>query len=201
MAARSKQLSLIPKNQMVSIGTRAGAKAFGGDLSKGKRKVARPLATNRPIHLVLKSTRAKGQLSFLNHQSHLDRVLKSVSKKWGIVIRRTAWVGNHVHCIIEVGSRFQYRAWIRELTAGIVRTLSQRCRLRLNERGEMNRSSLLDSLADLKSFFDHRPWTRIIEWGKDYRQALDYLTLNQMEAFGLRPSKSYSQMKRFPMVT
>ena len=186
--ARSKQLSLIPKNQIAPIGIKAGTRSFGGELNSGKRKVARPLATNRPIHLVLKSTKAKGDLSFLNHQSRLDRALRRISKKWGVALRKTAWVGNHVHLIFQIGSRRQYQFWIRELTAALVRVLSERMRF-VKSRVPVRLHSL-SAIETLKSFFDHRPFTRVIEWGRDYRQAVEYLILNQMEAVGLkRPKK------------
>jgi REP element-mobilizing transposase RayT len=190
MAARMKQLSLIPKNQLGPIGTKAGAKAFGGDLQIGKRKVARPLATNRPIHLVLKSTKAKGSLCFLNHQSHLDRTIKHLSKKWGVSIRKTAWLGNHVHLIIQIGSRFQYQGWIRELTASIVRILFTRTGFpRAGIGGSKNDQIESAGGEKLKSFFDHRPFTRVVDWGKDYKNMVEYIVLNQMEVFGLRKYK------------
>ena len=197
MAARSKQLSLLPKNQIAPLGTKAWAKAFGGDLLAGKRKVARPLATNRPIHLVLKSSKAKGNLCFLNHQSHLDKKLRRISRKWGIAIRKTAWVGNHVHLIIQIGSRVQYQGWIRELTGSIVRVLSERVR-ELLSCGKPLCPSLIENL---KSFFDHRPFTRIIEWGRDYSQMVAYIVLNQMEVFGLRKYRMSARPLAKPLVS
>jgi hypothetical protein len=39
--------------------------AHGGALRAGKRKLSRPLDTRRPIHLILKASQAKGELSFM----------------------------------------------------------------------------------------------------------------------------------------
>ena len=45
-------------------------------------------------------------------------------------------------------------------------------------------------------FFDFRPFTRIIQWGKDFQTAKDYLIKNQMEVFGLRPKEKPKQRER-----
>lgn len=136
------------------------------------------------MHLVIKSSKAIGRLSFLNHQRHLHQALSRSATKWGVQIKKTAWVRNHVHLVLQLGSRIQYQGWIREFTAAIVRVLKERLK---------NHTELLNQLAQ---FFDHRPFTRIMEWGKDYQNALEYLTLNQMEVFGLRPFRSESKVSK-----
>lgn len=171
MARKSKQLSLIPSQSQSRL------KSFGGDFNQGKRQTARPISTQRPMHVVIKSTKAVGRLSFSIHQRHLDQSLRKTSMKWGVQIRKAAWVRNHVHLILQFGSRTQYQGWIREFTAAIVHVLKAR-----NQKYS-------DLINQLTQFFDHRPFSRIVEWGKDFKNALEYLTLNQLEAFGLRPSR------------
>jgi REP element-mobilizing transposase RayT len=162
---RTKQLSLLPKEFMLKD------TSFGGDLLVGKRKAARPITAKNPIHMVLKSTKAKGNLSFMNHRKKLDEVLRRVSNKWGITLMKHEWNWDHLHSIIRVPNRTIYNNWMRELTAALVHALS------------------IKTGTKLSSFFDHRPFTRIIQWGKDLKNALDYLELNQMEIFGCRPFK------------
>lgn len=171
MARKSKQLSLIPDQ------TQNRLKSFGGELNKGKRKTARPISIKKSMHVVIKSSKAVGRLSFLNHQRQLDQSLRIISKKWGVVVRKTAWVRNHVHLILQIGSRSQYQGWVREMTSAMVHVLKTRIQ---------DHSDLLHQLT---RFFDHRPFTRVIEWGRDLENAIDYLALNQMEVVGLRPAK------------
>lgn len=38
---------------------------------------------------------------------------------------------------------------------------------------------------ELTEIFSLRPYTRILSWGKDFKNALRYQVLNQMEALGL----------------
>lgn len=162
---RTKQLSLLPKEFMIK------SSAFGGALLVGKRKSVRPPSTKEPFHLVLKSNQAKGELSFVNNRKLLDGILQRSSKKWGVKILRHEWVWDHLHGIFMVSNRALYKAWIRELTSEIVKALSQRIK------------------RTLENFFPLRPFTRIIKWGRDLKNAFRYLELNQMELFGCRPAK------------
>lgn len=162
---RNQQLYFLPKPLLRTDNS------FGGSLLRGKRKRARPISTKRPMHMVLKSSFAVGGLSFLVHRSALERVLSSCARRWGVRLMDHQWNSNHVHLIIRVSSRTLYRRWIRDLTASLVLLLARKTGF------------------PLKRFFDHRPFTRVLNWGKDLRNAIDYLELNEMEVFGCRPKK------------
>lgn len=138
---------------------------FGGALLKRKRKTARPLTSKKPIHIVIRSTKARGPHSFANNRKRLDQELRRCSIKWGIKVYRRVWVWDHLHAIIKIPNRTLYKNWIRELNSAIVRSLKA------------------------KDFFELRPYTRVIEWGKHLLQAKSYLELNEMETFGVRPRK------------
>lgn len=148
------------------------SKEFGGSLLIGKRKSKRPLSTKSPIHLVLKSKKAKGRLAFVNHRSHLEKCISIISKRYGVIIYEKALNFNHIHMVLRLKSIDSYHAWIRILTAEIVKILSERTR------------------SDLKEFFTHRPYTKIISWGRQFKAAINYQILNQMEVVGLRPLTS-----------
>lgn len=151
-----KQLSLFP-NEF--------SKSFGGSILKGKRKSARTLSSQHPIHLVLRSSKAHKSLSFANNRSKLDRIYRACAQKWGIKIYGLVWNFDHVHAVIKIPNRTLYINWIREVTGAIA------------------------AMLGAKDFFDERPFTRIVEWGRDLRNAKDYLELNDMERFGQRPQK------------
>lgn len=72
---------------------------------------------------------------------------------------------NHIHAIIMIKDRKDYVAFIRALTSLIS------IKIKLN-------------LKDLKTVFTLRPFTRILEWGKDFKNTQNYVYLNQLEAFG-----------------
>jgi len=139
-------------------------KEFGGSLLKGKRKTARPLSTKHPIHLVLKSTHAR---PFPPTSRKLEKIFRAQASHYGIKIYDLALNWSHIHALITIPSRQAYLAFIRTLTAAIVRALA-------NLTGQ-----------SLKGLFDLRPFTRILSWGREFKSVLDYLELNQMEALGL----------------
>lgn len=162
--AKAKQLNIFPEKIRRQYALTSASKSFGGSNLVGKRKVARPLATHRPLHLVLKSSQARGALSFLNHRTILDQVLRRISRKWGVQIKNRVWVCNHIHMTIQLASRVQYRnTLVNALSQKVGRTLER--------------------------FFDHRPFSRVIEWGRDLVNIKNYLLLNEMQNFGLRKWK------------
>jgi len=148
-------------------------KDFGGSLLQGKRKSARPLSTKQPIHLVLKST---GGRHFNPTNRKLEKLFRTQAQKYGLKIYDLALNWSHIHALISIPSRQAYLAFIRTLTAALVRLLS---------------STLGKSL---KGLFDLRPFTRILSWGREFTSVRGYLELNQMEARGLlfRAKKSKS---------
>ena len=81
--------------------------------------------------------------------------------------------------IFMIPSREAYKAFIRTLTAAMVRAISKYA-------GKA-----------LKGIFDLRPYTRILEWGRDYRNVMEYHDLNDLEARGYvrRPKKTKATAK------
>jgi len=139
-------------------------KEFGGSLLLGKRKEARPLSTKHPIFMTLKSTHT----SFFNPSTRsLERVIREYAAKYQIKIHEFSLNWTHIHFAISIPSKENYLAFIRTLTAEIVRLLSKALG------------------KNLKGLFDLRPHSRIVTWGRELKSVIDYIILNQMEAWGL----------------
>jgi REP element-mobilizing transposase RayT len=104
----------------------AGA-SHGGELSRGKRKTFRPIDPKQALHVVLRSSKARGSLSML-HPKHCNAVEKYVqksAKRWGIRIYRFANVGNHLHLLIKVSSRAAWKSFSREIAGGIAQIVTE----------------------------------------------------------------------------
>lgn len=95
----------------------------GGEPTKGKRKLARPLATKKWIHLVLKSQRATGKYSMLSQKNAkwIDGLIKTKAKKFGIEIKDFVNMGNHIHFQIRIASRKGFQNFLRSVTSLIAR--------------------------------------------------------------------------------
>lgn len=137
---------------------------FGGDLLVGKRKTARPLSTKKPLHLVLKST---GSSFFNPGNRQLERIFREHAKKYCIQLYEISFNWSHVHLILKLPTKGSYKAFIRTVTAALVAYLSKL------------------SGKNLKGIFDLRPFTRILNWGRDLRNTIDYCELNELEGWGL----------------
>lgn len=146
-------------------------KSFGGSLLKGNPRSKRPISTKKPMHLVLRSSFAKGSFSMQQskNRNRIKAVVNKLSNRFSIKVYRFANSGNHLHMLVHPSSRQAYLHFIRALSGIIARIV-------LNaERGS---ASMIDR------FWDSRPFTRIVEWGKEFAVVRNYIDLNTLEAIG-----------------
>ena len=143
-------------------------KDFGGTLIKGNAREQRPLSTKRPLHLVMRSSLARGERSFL-HPRRIKRVREIIYRagaSQNVKVYRFANSGNHLHLVVLPRSRAAYFRFIRSITGRVAR-------LTLNvERGR----------GKGVKFWDALPFTRILEWGRDFQGTCDYLRQNVLGA-------------------
>ncbi len=138
-------------------------KEFGGLLLLGRRKSRRPLSVKDPMHLVLKANQ-KGVFNPGNR--NLQRLIRRTARKFRIQLYDLAVNWSHIHFLIRIRERQDYVRFVRALTSLLARAVS---------RARGGKSKL----------FALRPFSRILNWGRDLRRAFEYLSLNQQEAFGL----------------
>ncbi len=143
-------------------------KHFGGAHLTSNPKLKRPLSLKKTSHLVMRSLRATGRSSFHNYNNQITAIIFRQAQLAGVKVYRFANGGNHLHLIILPRSRQAFNAFIRA-TSGLI------ARLVLGaEKGR----------AKSQQFWEKRPFTRIVEWGLDYKKACAYLMQNTLEALG-----------------
>jgi len=169
-----KQISLIPRGKI--------ALTHGGELARGRRKNARPLDPKQAVHLVLRSSRAKGAWSMLSpqHCDSIEGLVHQVAKKWGVRVYRFANVGNHLHLLLRVRTRRAFQGFLRE-TSGAIAMRITGARKAHGLKGDTAPSS--------RGFWDHLAFTRIVKWGRDYQGVARYLIQNLFEAHGVPVKK------------
>lgn len=189
--SRSKRYSTpmsLPKQLTLAGFEGLGVKKFGGSLLKGNPREARPISVKRPMHLVMRSTLATGRRSFLlsDRAREIKDLVHRAGRVQGVRVYRYANSGNHLHLIIMPRSRAAFHAFVRAISGLIARLTLER------ERGPA-RVGLL-RVGATAGFWDARPFTRILEWGREFRGVADYLLRNVLEAAGfsdlLPPRKS-----------
>jgi len=147
-------------------------KHFGGALLKNSHaKSKRPVTLRAPMHLVLQSSIAKGPFSLHQHQRRVQKIVYDQGRKFGIRIYRLANAGHHFHMILSPGSRRGYQGFIRAISGLIARAA-----LRV-ERGQ----------AKGLKFWDQRPFSRVISWGREYALTCEYILQDNLDAMGFLP--------------
>lgn len=164
---RSQQTNLFDYFDTSKTRKRYGRTQHGGAETKGHRKLERPLSTTRTIHLVLKSHKAKGTLSFLNakNKTLVESIIREKAEKFGVKIAEFANVGNHVHLKIRITSRETFGSFLRSVTTLIARRMTGAC------RGK-----------PFGSFWQGQAFTRILVSRFEELNLYGYIKANQIEA-------------------
>lgn len=180
---RIKKQSFLPGLNFKTTST-----SHGGDLAKGKRKVARPIDPKQAIHLVLRSSIARGSQSMLHpkHCKNIHEFTHKVGKRLGIRIYRYANVGNHIHLLIKVPSRMIWQRFLRELAGGIAIIVTG-----ARKGAALTRTN--SAAGNARGFWDGLAFTRIVKFGRDFKRVCDYVVKNLFEAAGVPMKKLLAQ--------
>ncbi len=142
----------------------------GGSL-KHPQKRRRPLSTSQSMHIVLRSSKARGKFSFKKYQKSIDQILMTFANKYYVQILSYANVGNHIHLHIKLFKRKFYAPFIRAVTAAIM--------IKVTGFSKWNKK------PEGFRFWDHRPFSRIASGFKAFLHLTDYIQINKEEAKGL----------------
>ena len=133
-------------------------KEHGGSLTHKKRKTYKPLNTKKIIHLVLKSNR---KILFTNKEYIQSTIYKQADKA-GVKIHTLSIQHDHIHHSLFVPDKKSYNQFIRSITGLFSRKFG-------------------------RGLWKHRPYTRIVEWGRDAKNLENYIYKNELEIKGMIP--------------
>jgi REP element-mobilizing transposase RayT len=141
------QFTCLPKQKLI----------HGGELSKGKRKIERPLKLNKPIHVVLRAKRS----GLKTKERRIQKIIEKFERKFSLKVYRTSINSNHIHLLVVVKRRRDFQNFLRSITGLIARV--------------MGTGKLWEYLA----------FSRVANWGKEYQVLVKYIHKNQLEALGM----------------
>jgi REP element-mobilizing transposase RayT len=159
-------------------------KQFGGPLLKNSNaKEQRPISTKTAMHVVLRSSLAKGNRSMLNPGKSIaiKKLVHDHADNFNIKIHEFTNTGNQLHMLIKVGNRNSYLRFIRTVTGLIARVALG------VERGKK---------MGVK-FWDMRPYTRVVDYRPGYKFAKDPVVRTQLMSLGLTPKKGKAKTLKF----
>jgi len=157
---RARQLSFLPPPQL----------SHGGDIRSGRRKLARPIDVKRPMHVVLRSTRARGSWSMLKrgNKAEIHRIVDETAERFGVRIHRFSNVGNHLHLLISTKTRRGFQSFLRVVTGAVAFVVTGA------RKGN-----------PVGKFWDQLAFSRVLSWGREFRIAVVYLVKNELEGLGI----------------
>jgi REP element-mobilizing transposase RayT len=160
-------------------------KAYGGSLLNRRkgRQGPRPLSTKDSMHIVLRSTHAKGKWRFQANRSKWLPIVRKFANKYGVRILSHADPANHIHLHIQLTNRHTYKAFIRAITAAIAMAITGVSRWKK---------------IDIK-FWDRRPFSRVVIGRKAYLTVSDYVRVNELEAQGYSRAEARKGVQNFRM--
>jgi REP element-mobilizing transposase RayT len=147
----------------------------GGARTRGRRKTKRPLSTKHALHLVLKSKKAVGVHSFFRHQQAIHRILTQYSKRYGVQIKDSVNMGNHIHLKIKITDRKYFQNFLRTVTALIARHVTKA------KKGQ-----------SFGPFWDALAFTRVVKTSYEELQLKGYFKANREQK-----NKSYKAREEF----
>lgn len=120
MKKQHPQLNLLQQNELKYF----KKNTHGGVNLKKRRKVKRPLIPGAITHLVLKSSKAKGDLSFYKHKKVVHFLLKERSKKFFVEILDYVNMGNHLHLKVRFKDPRKFQNFLRTFAALLARKIT-----------------------------------------------------------------------------
>lgn len=114
------QLSLTEPSDLKYIKRRT----HGGVSLKKRRKIRRPLVPGAITHVVLKSSKAKGNLSFYKHKILVHSLMKEKAKKFFIEVHDFVNMGNHLHIKVRFKDRHRFQKFLKSFTALLARKIT-----------------------------------------------------------------------------
>ena len=131
-----------------------------------------PLDTRNSMHIVLRSSKAKGAWSFKkkSNANKIQALLYKFAKRYAVKLHSDANVGNHIHLHLQLTRRLTYKPFIRALTGSIAMAVTG------VSRWNPQREKL--------GFWDHRPWSRVVFGANAFKTLKAYIQINQLEGLG-----------------
>jgi REP element-mobilizing transposase RayT len=150
----------------------------GGDKSRGKRKIARPIATKRAMHLVMRAFVAN--LLVPRNARIVRDLLSKLSRRHFVRVHEFSNNGNHLHLLVQAKTRDGFKAFLREFAGAIPMRVTGACK----------------GNALHVRFWECPAFTRIVECGRDFRGVVAYIVMNQFEAAGILRRSERSRASR-----
>jgi REP element-mobilizing transposase RayT len=144
------------------------------------------------MHLVLRSTKARGDWSFFKpkNKQRIRTIITKHALRNRISLESIANVGNHLHLHIQLVRNHNYKAFIRAITGAIALAVMGLQHLKSRKQNNVIEQEHLKSRAKISGnnhsprFWDYRPFTIFVNSYRHFLNMRDYMKINQLEGIG-----------------
>lgn len=171
--------------------------AYGGVLRNRRQgRGARSVSTRFSMHLVLRSSQARGAWSFVRpkNESMIAQVLNKHAKSTNTEILGIGNAGNHLHLRLQFSTRKNYLRFIRAVTGEIalkIKKFANAARPR-HAAQPAHAKIISENKTASHTFWDRRPFSSIVSTLKYVARLKDYIDINSIEGQGY--PRSYARL-------
>lgn len=162
----------------------------GGGLEGGKRKVARPVSTQEPMYVLLRSTKARGRWDMRSKEcaAYIRSIVQRQADACKIELHQFMNGGDSLHFLVTVPSRASYLRFIRSVSGLVSRcvTGSQRGRATNNGNGNGKKTASKNK----SKFWDVLPYSRICPAVRTIKQCHGLIDKDLKTELGLAKAKA-----------
>lgn len=199
MIKNRQQTFALASDEFKDYWKKTDRRVHGGENAKNLRKTERPFNSTKPIHLILKSTRAVGKLSMWNRSNKLPimALVYRHAELCDVKIYKYSNNGNHLHLAIKARDKKLFQKFLRVITGLIARHVLKA------ERGaerEVEANADGGQVRGERKFWDALAFTRIADWGKSFDKLSTYVWQNILEAAGVIRYQPRGRKKKVEIV-
>jgi len=168
-------------------------KAHGGDLSIRRRKSKRLLSIRNPFHVTLRTDFSRGKRNLLRHKNLIYKILGKASRRFRIKIHEQAICGNHIHLLVKGQRKIDLQNFFRVVAGHIAQQILEQYPILADERATVqmaqkekrgNAPETRKELQYQRKFWCALLYSRLVAWGRDFKNVMSYIEMNTLEAIG-----------------
>jgi REP element-mobilizing transposase RayT len=110
----------------------------------------------------------------------IRRLLKQLSHRYQVTVYEHSVNSNHLHVVLRAKTRKGFQTFLRVFAGQVAQKITK----------------AFKGTGLKTSFWEFPPFTRILEWGKAFLTARQYVLQNQLEADGVIPYQPRKEKKK-----
>ncbi|MCC7440543.1 MAG: transposase [Bdellovibrionales bacterium] len=152
----------------------------GGEESLGRRKARRPLDPRRPVHVTLRSERARGRFSLLAPRVRftVKKLVLRAAERHRVHVLRFVNVGNHMHVLVKAPTREAFQNFLRQAAGHVAQAVT-------GARKGAPCAGRHSEASAPRRFWDALAYSRVVKTPHEELGLQRYFLKNLAEALGL----------------